>query len=41
MRAYAELSFSETLFLLINAFVVTAGVMLFGAGLGLGWLIWG
>ena len=41
MRAYAELSFSETLFLLVKAFVVAVGITLFGAGLGLGWLIWG
>ncbi len=41
MGAHVEMSFAELFFLLVKACVLATALLVFGAGLGLGWLIWG
>ena len=41
MRAHVERSFSELCILLVKASLVGMTLLVFGAGLGVGWLIWG
>ncbi len=41
MRAQAEMSFAELFLLLVKACMLATALLVFGAGLGLGWLIWG
>ena len=41
MGAHVEMSFAELLILLAKACVAATALLVFGAGLGLGWLIWG